>query len=119
MYTLLIIIHLLVCIFLILVILLQTGRGSDIGAVFGGGASQTLFGSAGPGTFLGRLTTVMAAIFMLTSLALAAGLFQKEPASIVEEMRPKVVKEGAVSVPQKATPEEKEKGKEARGDVGG
>ena len=43
------IVHILVCLFLILIVLLQTGKGADIGAAFGGGSSQTLFGSAGPG----------------------------------------------------------------------
>ena len=48
MYTLIVILHVIVSVALILVILLQTGKGSDIGAVFGGGSSQTLFGSTGP-----------------------------------------------------------------------
>ena len=56
---------------LILVILLQTGKGSDIGAVFGGGSSQTLFGSTGPTSFLSKLTAGAAIVFMLTSLFLA------------------------------------------------
>ena len=65
-----IITHVIVCFALILIVLLQTGKGQDMGAAFGG-ASQTLFGSAGPATFLNKLTTVAAIIFMLTSLALA------------------------------------------------
>ncbi len=56
---------------LILIILLQTGKGTDIGAVFGGGSSQTLFGSSGPTSFLGKLTAGAAIVFMLTSLYLA------------------------------------------------
>lgn len=71
MYTLIVILHVIVSITLILVILLQTGKGSDIGAVFGGGSSQTLFGSSGPTSFLGKLTAGAAIIFMLTSLFLA------------------------------------------------
>ena len=71
MSTLLIIIHTIVSIALILIILLQTGKGADMGAAFGGGASQTLFGSTGSSTFLGKLTTVAAVIFMITSLGLA------------------------------------------------
>ena len=61
--------HVLVSIGLILVVLLQTGKGADIGAVFGG-SSSTLFGSSGAGNFLTRLTTGMAIVFMITSLTL-------------------------------------------------
>jgi len=56
MYTLIVVLHVIVSVALILVILLQTGKGSDIGAVFGGGSSQTLFGSTGPTSFLSKLT---------------------------------------------------------------
>lgn len=85
MFTAVAIIHVLVCIFLILVVLLQTGKGSDIGAVFGGGGSQALFGSAGPGTFLGKLTAVMAGIFMLTSVLIAGNFFARPSKSVMEE----------------------------------
>jgi len=71
MYTLIVILHVVVCIAMILIILLQTGKGSDIGAVFGGGSSQTLFGSTGPTSFLSKLTAGAAIIFMITSLVLA------------------------------------------------
>ena len=71
MHTLIIILHVVVSVALILVILLQTGKGSDIGAVFGGGSSQTLFGSTGPTSFLSKLTAAAAIVFMLTSLFLA------------------------------------------------
>ena len=66
-----IIIHIIVCIALIMIVLLQTGKGADMGAAFGGGSSQTLFGSTGASTFLGKATTVAAVVFMLTSLTLA------------------------------------------------
>ncbi|HJQ85472.1 MAG TPA: preprotein translocase subunit SecG, partial [Candidatus Binatia bacterium] len=62
-------IHVVACLFLIVVVLLQTGKGADMGAVFGGG-SQTLFGSSGAGNFLTKLTTGTAIAFMLTSLIL-------------------------------------------------
>ncbi|MBW1708720.1 MAG: preprotein translocase subunit SecG [Deltaproteobacteria bacterium] len=65
-----IILHIIVCVALIMIVLLQTGKGSDIGAAFGAGASQTVFGSQGAGTFLTKLTAVAAIIFMLTSLGL-------------------------------------------------
>lgn len=70
MTTLLIIIHTLVSLFLIAVVLLQSGKGAEIGAAFGG-SSQTLFGSRGAASFLSKLTTVSAVVFMITSLSLA------------------------------------------------
>jgi preprotein translocase subunit SecG len=69
--TLVTVIHVLVCVFLILVILLQAGKGGGMGAAFGGGGSQTVFGGRGATPFLGKVTSVSAAIFMLTSLTLA------------------------------------------------
>ena len=71
MSILLIIIHIIVCIALIMIVLLQTGKGADMGAAFGGGSSQTLFGSTGASTFLSKATTAAAIIFMVTSLGLA------------------------------------------------
>jgi preprotein translocase subunit SecG len=65
------VVHVLVCVFLILVILLQAGKGGGMGAAFGGAGAQTVFGGRGAQTFLGKITSVMAAIFMLTSLTLA------------------------------------------------
>jgi preprotein translocase subunit SecG len=66
------VIHVVACIFLIVVVLLQTGKGADMGAVFGGG-SQTLFGSGGAGNLLTKLTTGTAVAFMITSLILSYG----------------------------------------------
>jgi preprotein translocase subunit SecG len=63
------VIHVIVSIGLILVVLLQTGKGAEVGAVFGG-SSSTIFGSSGAGNFLTRLTTGMAIVFMITSLTL-------------------------------------------------
>ena len=71
MSVILITIHIMVCIALIMIVLLQTGKGADMGAAFGGGSSQTLFGSTGASTFLTKATTAAAIIFMLTSLWLA------------------------------------------------
>ena len=70
MTTFLIIIHISVCLFLIAVVLLQSGKGAEMGAAFGG-SSQTLFGSRGAATFLSKLTTISAVVFMLTSFVLA------------------------------------------------
>ena len=65
------IIHVLVSVALILIVLLQTGRGSEIGAAFGSGSSQTLFGSSGSTGFMTKLTTAGVVIFMVTSMLLA------------------------------------------------
>ena len=65
-----IIVHVLVCFLLVLIVLLQRGKGASMGAAFGG-SSQTIFGSSGPGTFLGKITTLIALVFMITSLYLA------------------------------------------------
>jgi preprotein translocase subunit SecG len=95
------VVHVIVCLFLIVVVLLQRGKGAEIGAVFGG-SSATVFGSRGAGNFLTRLTTGAAVVFMLTSLSLAyfaqegarSTLFEdeapaaQEPASPFAEPKP-------------------------------
>jgi len=79
------IVHILVCFLLIIIVLLQTGKGADIGAAFGGGSSQTLFGSTGPGGFLTKITTVVAVVFMITSIGLAYFSSHRTGTSIVRE----------------------------------
>ena len=85
MTTLLMIIHACVCLFLIAVVLVQGGKGAEIGATFGG-SSQTIFGSRGAATFLSKLTTVAAIVFMLTSLTLS--MLANRHASVVREVAP-------------------------------
>jgi preprotein translocase subunit SecG len=63
--------HVIVCVILVLVVLLQSGRGADLAGAFGGGATQTAFGSRGPASFLSKMTTIAAIVFMMTSLSLA------------------------------------------------
>ena len=70
MKLIIILVHISVCVALILIVLLQRGKGSDIGAAFGG-SSQAIFGSRGATTFLHKITAAIAIIFMLTSLGLA------------------------------------------------
>ena len=84
MQTAIIIIHILICLFLIVVILLQTGKGGDMGAVFGG-SSSTTFGGQGAGTFLSKTTSVVAALFMFTSLALAILSSHVDEASVISD----------------------------------
>ena len=71
MYTVLTVLHVIVCTFLILVVLLQAGKGGGMGIAFGGGGSQTVFGSSGAGNFLTRLTAICAIVFFSNSLLLA------------------------------------------------
>lgn len=70
MQTLLLVIHVFICVVLIGLILVQQGKGAEMGAAFGSGASQTLFGSQGSGAFLLKITGLCAALFFATSLAL-------------------------------------------------
>ena len=79
------IIHVIVCILLIVIILLQAGKGAGMGAAFGGGGSQTLFGSTGGTTFLTKITTAVAVIFMLTCLSLAYMSANQQSKSIVAD----------------------------------
>lgn len=71
MHTFLSVVYVFVCLFLILVVLLQSGKGGGLGSAFGGGASQQIFGGAGAGNLLTRLTAVSAFLFMALSVALA------------------------------------------------
>ena len=98
--------HILVCVALILIVLLQAGKGTEMGAAFGG-ASQTLFGSAGAMGFLSKLTTVAAVIFMITSLLLtfsstrrASMVIKEKPASTAPVESPGIPVQPQVPVPE-------------------
>jgi preprotein translocase subunit SecG len=88
MYTLIVVIHVFICFLMIGAILLQSGKGAEIGASFGG-SSQTVFGSRGPANFLSKLTVVVAAIFMLTSFTLAILAKQRTFESTVIDLNQK------------------------------
>ena len=77
------VVHVLVCFTLVMIVLLQAGKGAEMGAAFGG-ASQTIFGSSGAMGFLNKLTTGVAVIFMITSLLLAF-TSTKRASSVVKE----------------------------------
>ncbi len=96
MTTLLVIIHLLVCLFLIFIVLIQSSKGAELGAAFGG-SSQTLFGSRGGATFLSKLTTISAVVFMITSLLLA--MIAVKGGSVVKRTVPIEQKSGMPSQP--------------------
>ena len=111
MFATITIVHILSCIFLTLVVLLQTGKGADMGAVFGG-SSSTVFGSSGAGTFLTRLTTATAIVFMLTSLSLTyfsargntATVFDSAPAASAPAAAPVAPAPGAAPAPEAPAP---------------
>jgi len=88
------ILHIVSCLILVLVVLLQAGKGANMGAAFGG-SSQTVFGSSGAGTFLGKMTAAIAIIFMITSLALTynasrkgSSLFERSQAPVTKQAMP-------------------------------
>ncbi len=86
METLVWIVHIAVALAVIVLVLLQHGKGADMGAAFGSGSAGSLFGSSGSANFLSRSTAVLATLFFLTSLGLAFfGLQQHKPGSSVTE----------------------------------
>jgi len=87
LYIAIIILHVIVGALLVLIVLLQRGKGADMGAAFGG-SSSTIFGSSGPGTFLSKITTAVAMVFMLTSLYLAYASANKGRSVIEPPARP-------------------------------
>ncbi|MBI2153001.1 MAG: preprotein translocase subunit SecG [Candidatus Rokubacteria bacterium] len=87
MYTLLVIVHVVVSLAIIAIVLLQAGKGADIGSAFGGAGSQTVFGSMTTPTLLGKITTVVALMFMLTSFSLAM-LASRRAASVMTQPAP-------------------------------
>ena len=85
----LVILQILVALTVIGVVLLQHGKGADMGASFGGGSSQTLFGARGSATFLSRVTAVLATLFFITSLGLAyLSAHPRSLQSVTEIVRP-------------------------------
>jgi len=83
MVTIVVVIHIVVCVSLVIVILLQQGKGAEVGAVFGG-SSQTVFGATGAGGVLVKLTAGLATVFFLTSIFLAYSSTQRATGSIFE-----------------------------------
>ena len=96
MFTVLLVIHLLVAVALIVLVLLQHGKGADMGAAFGSGASSTVFGARGSANFLSRTTAFLAAGFFITSISLAMMAGQGSGPSSVTD----VIPEEAVEAPR-------------------
>jgi len=88
MQTFLYVLHFLVCFVLIGVVLLQRGKGADLGASLGGGGANTIFGSRGAGNFLSKMTTAAAVIFMCTSLSLSYLGYQASDVQLFDETEP-------------------------------
>ncbi|MDO6443213.1 MULTISPECIES: preprotein translocase subunit SecG [unclassified Marinobacter] len=92
METLVVVVHVVIAVALVGLVLIQQGKGADAGAAFGGGgASQTVFGSQGSGSFLTRMTTLLAIVFFVTSFSLA--VFAKQRAEVSGEAGIPVVQE--------------------------
>jgi len=90
LFYLIMLLHVVACLFLIAVVLLQQGKGQDLASAFGGGGTQTAFGPRGSATVLSRATTILAGLFMVTSLALSlirpnrSGVLDQVPAADLE-----------------------------------
>jgi preprotein translocase subunit SecG len=85
LYSVLIVVHIITCVLLVLTVLLQQGKGAEIGAVFG--SSDTIFGSAGPASFLHKLTTGLAVVFMVSSLVLTYLSAHKVEDSVMQDVQ--------------------------------
>lgn len=113
MSTIIAIIHVVVCLFLIVIVLLQHGKGADIGATFGGG--NTVFGSEGPVPLLNKVTTAAAIIFMITSISLAYLSAKSGTGSVMQDALPlqsqavvPPLETGPVKVPMTSGPQEQQ-----------
>ena len=91
------IVHVVICVFLIIVVLLQSGKAADLAGAFGGMGSQTVFGPRGTATVLSKATTIAASLFMITSLALAIMADRRSPSSgsILEHRKAPVTQQKA------------------------
>jgi preprotein translocase subunit SecG len=105
MYIFLMIVHVVVCLFLIIVVLLQSGKAADLAGAFGGMGSQTAFGPRGSATLLSKATTISAVLFMLTSLSLSivasksAGLGATVLEDVQQKSAPKSGQPAPIQVP--------------------
>ena len=100
MHTAIIVLHVLCTLFLILVILLQTGKGAAMGSGLGAGSSQTMFGSSGAGNFLTKMTTAIATLFMITSLTLGIMSTQEKSQSIMPDVENPTTTNSSEPIPE-------------------
>lgn len=111
--TLVVVIHVVIAVALVGLVLIQHGKGANAGAAFGGGASQTVFGSEGSSSFLVRATTLLAIVFFVTSFSLA--VFAKQRAEVAGEAGIPVVQESRSDAGQ-VEGESADEGEAGRGD---
>ncbi|WP_100638162.1 preprotein translocase subunit SecG [Marinobacter salexigens] len=111
METLVVVVHVVIAVALVGLVLIQQGKGADAGAAFGGGASQTVFGSQGSGSFLTRVTTLLAVVFFVTSFSLA--VFAKQRAEVAGEAGIPTVKESRLTPAADAAAESEFEGGES------
>ena len=110
MYALIMTVHIIVCVFLIIVVLLQSGKAADLAGAFGGMGSQTAFGPRGSATLLSKATTISAVLFMVTSLSLSilatrnAGLGTTVLETTPQKAAPVMPKSPAPGLPPGAVP---------------
>lgn len=101
MIILITLLHILICVFLVIVVLLQSGKAADLAGAFGGMGSQTAFGPRGSATVLSKATTIAAALFMITSLTLAimASRGAGSASSVTERAKPAATKAAPAPAP--------------------
>ncbi len=104
MTTILTVVHIVVCFFMVIIVLLQHGKGADVGASFGG-SSQSLFGTEGPVSLMNKLTTMVAVVFMVTSVSLAYISSTSSTGSLMNVIeQPSATEEKAVPAGEKVIP---------------
>jgi preprotein translocase subunit SecG len=99
MYQFLLVIHVCIAVTIIGLVLIQHGKGADIGAAFGSGASNTVFGSQGTGSFLFRLTVGLALAFFVTSISLSSIVARQYQHSAQQALPALPVQESSIPVP--------------------
>lgn len=103
MTTIITVVHVIVCFFLVVIVLLQHGKGADMGATFGG-SSQTVFGTEGPMPLLNKVTTAAAVIFMVSSISLAYLSAHKSTKSVMQDIPVQKSQENAIEKPADELP---------------
>jgi preprotein translocase subunit SecG len=104
MQTLVLVLHILAALGIVVLVLLQHGKGADMGAAFGSGSAGSLFGSAGAANFLSRTTAILAAVFFLTSLGLTYFSAPSKSSGVIEQMQIPGTPQKAVPAQQPAAP---------------
>ena len=101
MQTLVLVVHILAAAAIVVLVLLQHGKGADMGAAFGSGSAGSLFGSAGAANFLSRTTAVLAAVFFLTSMGLTYFSMPSKSGGVTQQLEIPAVPQGAAPPAQK------------------